>query len=188
MVSLASLWLPILLGAVVVFVTSSLVHMVFKWHNGHYLKFANEDEVRAAIRKGASGPGHYVLPWCVGGKDMQAPEMQQKFRDGPVGHVFIAGNGVPNLGKHLGAWFALALGISFFAAYVAAASLPAGTAAMAVLRQVWVVGFLAYGAGPVMDSIWHARPRSEVLLDLLDALIYGASMALPFALLWPAAA
>jgi hypothetical protein len=32
MVSLASLWLPIVLGAVFVFVASSFVHMVFKWH------------------------------------------------------------------------------------------------------------------------------------------------------------
>ena len=187
MVSLASLWLPIVLGAVAVFVTSSLVHMVFKWHNAHYLKFANEDEVRAAIARGTPAPGHYVVPYCVDGKEMQAPAMQQKFRDGPIGHFFVAPSGVPNLGKHLGSWFALALAICVLSGYVAAHALPAGAAFGDVLRIVWVVGLLAYGAGPVMDAIWHARPARETLLDLLDALIYGVSMALPFALLWPKA-
>lgn len=187
MVSLASLWLPILLGAVAVFVTSSLVHMVFRWHNSHYLKFSNEDEVRAAINRGQAGPGHYVLPWCIEGKDMGTPEMQQKYKDGPIGHVFIAASGVPNLGKHLGSWFALALGISVLSAYIAEHASPAGAAFGDVLRIVWATGLLAYGAGPVMDAIWHARPGRETLLDLLDALIYGASMALPFALLWPKA-
>ena len=32
MVSLASLWLPILLSAVFVFVASTLIHMVLKYH------------------------------------------------------------------------------------------------------------------------------------------------------------
>jgi hypothetical protein len=187
MVSLASLWLPIVLGAVAVFITSSLVHMVFKWHHSHYLKFSNEDEVRAAVRKGAPAPGHYVVPHCLGGKEMQAPEMQQKYRDGPIGHFFIAANGVPNLGKYLGAWFVLSLVIALLAGYIAASGLPAGSAPVNVFRVVFTAALLAYGAGPVMDAIWHARPRSEVLIDLLDAAIYAASTALPFAFLWPAA-
>jgi hypothetical protein len=185
MISLASLWLPILLAAVAVFITSSLVHMVFKWHNSHYLKFSNEDEVRAAIRKGNPGPGHYVVPHCLDPKDMQSPEMQQKFKEGPIGHFFVGPNGPPNLGKHLGAWFALSLAIALLAAYVGAHALPPGIPAGNVLRVMWTIGFLAYGAGPVMDAIWHGRPPREVMLDLLDALIYGFSTALPFALLWP---
>lgn len=187
MISLASLWLPIVLGAVAVFITSSLVHMVFKWHNAHYLKFSNEDEVRAAIRKGAPAPGHYVVPHCLDPKDMQTPEMQQKLVEGPQGHFFIRANGMPSLGKHLGSWFALAVVVSLLCAYVAKHALAPGAAFGDVLRIVWTAGLMAYGVGPVMDGIWHDRPRSEVLLDLLDALIYGVSLALPFALLWPKA-
>ena len=61
--TLLSLWLPILLSAVVVFVISSLVHMVFKWHASDYKGFANEDAVRAAIRAGNPAPGQYVVPY-----------------------------------------------------------------------------------------------------------------------------
>ncbi|HXW97295.1 MAG TPA: hypothetical protein VEI47_06890, partial [Gemmatimonadales bacterium] len=75
MVTLPQLWAPILLAAVLVFVTSSLVHMVFKWHNSDYQKLSNEDEVRAAIRKGNASPGQYVLPHCADQKDMAKPEM-----------------------------------------------------------------------------------------------------------------
>lgn len=57
MIPLASLWLPIIVAAVLVFVASSLVHMVFKWHNADYLKLANEDEVRDALRESAPAPG-----------------------------------------------------------------------------------------------------------------------------------
>ena len=32
---LAQLWLPIIVSAVGVFVASSLIHMVIKWHNFH---------------------------------------------------------------------------------------------------------------------------------------------------------
>ena len=52
MVSLGSLWLPIVLSAVLVFITSSIIHMVLKYHNRDYRKLPNEDAVRAAIRAG----------------------------------------------------------------------------------------------------------------------------------------
>ena len=47
--ALVSLWLPILLSAVVVFIISSLVHMVLKWHASDYGFFVNEDAIREAI-------------------------------------------------------------------------------------------------------------------------------------------
>jgi hypothetical protein len=188
MVSLASLWLPVVLGAVVVFITSSLVHMVFKWHNADYRALPNEDEVRAAIRKGAPSPGQYVVPHCVDMKQMQSPGMQQKFKEGPVGHFFIRPNGPGNIGKHLGQWFLLSLFVALTAAYIAGIGLPAGASPMNVFRSIFTITFLAYGAGPVMEGIWQGKPWGSVAKDLLDAALYGASTAAPFVWLWPAAA
>jgi len=62
MISLPQLWLPILVSAVLVFVASSLIHMVVKWHNSDYLTLSNEDEVRAAIRKTNPAPGSICSP------------------------------------------------------------------------------------------------------------------------------
>ena len=64
MSTLLSLWLPILLSAVVVFLISSLVHMALKWHASDYNGFANEDVIREAINAGKAAPGRYVIPFC----------------------------------------------------------------------------------------------------------------------------
>src|SRR4051812_7568588 len=103
--TLLSLWLPILLSAVVVFVISSLVHMVVKYHASDYGTVANEDAVRDAIRAGNPAPGRYVFPQCKDMKDMASEEMKKKYQEGPVGHITILPNGVPNMGKYLGQWF-----------------------------------------------------------------------------------
>ena len=60
MSGIAQLWLPILSTAALIFIASSLIHMVFKWHNADYKKLANEDDVRAAIRATSPAPGQYV--------------------------------------------------------------------------------------------------------------------------------
>ena len=60
MVSLASLWLPILLSSIAVFVVSSIIHMASPWHKGDYPRIPREDEVRAALRPLAIPPGGYI--------------------------------------------------------------------------------------------------------------------------------
>ena len=61
MVSIISLWLPILLSAVAVFIASSVIHMVFKYHNSDFKKMPAEDEVMAALRPFDIPPGEYVV-------------------------------------------------------------------------------------------------------------------------------
>ena len=51
MVPLMSLWLPILLSAVFVFVMSSIIHMVLGYHRADYRKLPAEDEFMEAMRK-----------------------------------------------------------------------------------------------------------------------------------------
>ena len=49
MVSLASLWLPILLSAVVVFIVSSIVHMVLPYHRSDFRQLPGEASVMTAM-------------------------------------------------------------------------------------------------------------------------------------------
>ena len=51
MVSLTALWLPMLISAVVVFIASSIVHMVLTYHRTDFAKLPSEEEVSAALRK-----------------------------------------------------------------------------------------------------------------------------------------
>jgi hypothetical protein len=185
MVSLAQLWLPIAASAIGVFIASSLIHMVFKWHQSDYMKLANEDEVRAAMRKSAPGPGQYVLPHCADMKQMQSPEMQRKFVEGPVAHLLVRPSGPPRMGPALGQWFALSLVVSAIVAYMASHALPATNSFLAVCRFVGGATFLAYGGGAVTNAIWMGHTWRSASKDLLDAAIYATVAAVIFAALWP---
>jgi hypothetical protein len=188
MVSIAQLWLPIIVSAVGVFIASSLIHMVFKWHNSDYLKLANEDAVRAAIRAGNAGVGQYVMPHCTDHKDFRKPEMQQKFVEGPNGFIVLRPTGLPGMGRSLGLWFALTLAIAFIVAAVAHAALTPQSSSMQVFHLTAIVTLLAYGGGSVQNGIWMGKTWGSVLKDLLDALIFGAITGCAFTCLWPHAA
>jgi hypothetical protein len=185
MVTLGALWLPIILSAVFVFIASSIIHMVLKYHNKDYKPLPNEDAVRAAIRAGNPQPGQYVMPYCSDMKDMEKPEMKQKYLEGPVGVLNLMPLGRPGMGKLLGQWFVFILVISFFIAYMAAHAIPAGTPYLHVFRIVGVAGFLAYGMGQVPAAIWWGKPWKIALKDLFDGLVYGLVTAGTFGWLWP---
>ena len=127
-VSLGALWLPIILSAVLVFVASSIIHMVLGYHQRDYTPLPNEDAVRAAIRSGNPPPKQYIFPYCANPKEMSSPEMQRKYVEGPVGVLNLRPAGVPGMGPSLGQWFVFTLVVSFFVAYVACHALPAGSA------------------------------------------------------------
>jgi hypothetical protein len=180
------LWLPILLSAVIVFVISSLVHMVLKWHAPDYRGFSNEEAVRAAIRAGDPSPGPYVLPYCSDVKEMGSEAMLQKYREGPVGYIILASSGAPNLGKSLGSWFLFSFVIAIVAAFLATQVY--GLDPAHARSAAWLVGavsFIAYGFGTITESIWMARPWSSSAKYLLDAALYATGSASIFLWLWP---
>ncbi len=182
---LAELWIPIVLSAVLVFVASSLIHMVIKWHNSDYRKLSNEDDVRAAIRAGGATPGQYGVPYCTDMKDMASPEMQKKFAEGPVAFVTLRAPGPPKMGAALGLWFVYILAIGVIAAYVAKHALPAGATFNQVLRIVGTLSFVAYTGGSIQYGIWMGKPWSSVMRDVLDGIIYAAITGAVFGWLWP---
>lgn len=185
MISIVHLWLPILVSAIGVFIASSLVHMVFKWHNADYLKLPNEDEVAAALRNANAVPGQYAIPHCLDMKDLQTQDMQQKFAEGPVGYINLRQTGMPNMGKSLGQWFVLTLFISLLAACAAAVALPIGAVKDPAFDITFLVAFAAYGCGSISSGIWKGQTWKSIAKDLLDAFIYAAVTGVAFALLWP---
>ena len=99
--ALPQLWLPILVAAVLVYIASSLIHMVFKWHNSDYKKLSNEDEVQAVLRKGTPAPGQYGIPHCTDMKAMREEAMMKKYVDGPIGMLTVIKSGPPKMGGML---------------------------------------------------------------------------------------
>ena len=78
MVSIVSLWLPILLSAVLVFILSSIIHMVLNYHRNDFIKVPGEDDVMDSLRKFNIPPGDYVIPCAGSSKEMQSPEYIEK--------------------------------------------------------------------------------------------------------------
>ncbi len=183
--SLGALWLPIVLSAVLVFVLSSIIHMVLKYHNRDYRKLPNEDAVRAALRAGNPEPRQYVIPYCAEMKEMESPEMRQKFIDGPVGVLSLRRPGPPTMGPMLLQWFVYTLVVSLFVGYVAAHAVPPGASYLDVFRIVGTVGFLAYAAGQVPAAIWMGKPWVVAGKEVFDGLLYGLVTAGAFGWLWP---
>lgn len=185
MVSLGSLWLPILLSAVFVFIVSSIIHMVLKYHNTDYRQLPNEDAVRAAIRAGNPSPGQYVMPYVMDMKEMEKPEVKQKYIEGPLGVLYLRKPAVVNMGPFLAQWFVFILVVSFFVAYVAAYSLAPGTPYLKVFQIVGATAFLAYAMGEIPASIWMGKPWVVAWKQVFDGLVYGLVTAGTFGWLWP---
>ncbi len=183
--ALLSLWLPILLSAVVVFVISSLVHMVLKWHAADYNTLPNEDAIRAAFNAGKPAPGRYVIPHCKEMKDMASEAMKKKYAEGPVGHITLLPSGQPNMGKYLGMWFVLCVFISTVAAFLTVRLIPHQYSyAMVAAKLTFAVSFIGYGFGTLQASIWEGRPWGSSAKYLLDAALYALGTGAVFYWLW----
>jgi hypothetical protein len=185
MVPMSSLWLPTLAAAVAVFVVSSLVHMVLKWHSSDYRELPNEPEALDALRRGKLAPGMYTFPHCKDMKEMGSPAMQAKYLEGPIGHVTIMPNRLPAMGKYLGLWFLYILAVSAVVACLTGTTLAPGAPYKHVFHATAVAAALAYFLPPFVDSIWKGQTWGSTLKHVADGLLYTLATAAVFAWLWP---
>ena len=184
MTLLAALWLPIVLSAVIIFVASSIMHMVLPYHRGDYKQLPDEEKVLPALRASRPQRGLYVFPFGTH-KDMKTPAMIEKYNQGPVGMMIVFPSGPPFIPKFLGLWFGYCLVIAFFVAYLAAHTVAPGTYYLTVFRVVGTAGFLAFGLGPLANVIWKGYPWGFVIKEVIDGLVYALLMAGTFGWLWP---
>src|SRR6266705_1261671 len=144
MVPVTALWLPILLSAVIVFVASSIIHMVLPFHKSDYRKLPEEDRVLDTLRAAGVTPGRtYHFPYCTH-KEMKSPEVVERFKRGPVGLLTVIPSGPPAMGKYLGQWFLYCVVIGVFVAYLAGRTLSGGTQYLEVFRVAGTTAFLDY--------------------------------------------
>jgi len=184
MVPLSVLWLPIVLSAVIVFIASSIMHMVLPYHKSDCKQLPDEEKLLATLRGTGLKPGMYMFPYCDH-KQMKSPAVQEKFRQGPVGMMTILASGPPAMPKFLGLWFGYCLLIGFFVAYLAGHTVPPGHTYLEVFRVVGTAAFMAYGLGQVINGIWKGQPWSVTIKEVIDGLIYGLLTAGTFGWLWP---
>jgi hypothetical protein len=186
MISIASLWLPILVSAVGVFLASSVIHMVLKYHHSDWVKLPAEDDILDALRPHNIPPGDYFMPHGEGPAAMKDPEFIEKMTRGPVATMTFVKNGPPAMGKSLAQWFVFCLLISVFAAYLTSRALGPTADYLAVFRFAGTVAFGGYALAQINDSIWYFRKWSTTWKNVFDGFIYALVTAGVFGWLWPA--
>ena len=185
MVPLTSLWVPILLSAAIVFVASSIFHMLLPFHRKDYRKLPAEDDVMAALRKFGIPPGDYLVPCAGSPATMRSPEFIEKMNKGPMMMMTVMPSGPPAMGPIFALWFAYCVVVSVFGGYVAGRALGPGAPYLEVFRFVGTVGFVGYGLALWQNSIWFKKSWGTTLLANIDGLVYGMLTAGTFGWLWP---
>ncbi|HXZ59034.1 MAG TPA: hypothetical protein VEG26_02555 [Steroidobacteraceae bacterium] len=185
MISLAALWLPILLAAVIVFVASSVIHMAPLWHKSDFPRMPREEEVLKALRPFAIPPGDYFLPRPGGRDEMRSPEFQEKLTQGPVAIMTVMPNGMFRMGSKLAQWFIYLIVTSIFTAYVTGHALGQGAPYLRVFQIGGATAFIGYSLALCQLSIWYSRSWRLTLKAAFDGLIYASLTAGTFGWLWP---
>ena len=183
-VSLGSLWLPILLSSVAVFLASWVAWMLLPHHKVDWTKIPQEDGFLDALRKLQVPPGQYMFPFCTPA-DMKDPEKKKRWEAGPYGSLILL-PARPNFGKNLGLVFLFYLAVGIFVAYVGSLALPKGADYLKVFQVCGTAAVLAYCFGGIPKDIFMGRKGRSVLNDVLDGIVYGLLTGGVFGSLWPA--
>lgn len=184
MVSLAALWLPMLISAIIVFIASSIMHTVLPYHRGDYRQLPDEDKLLAVLRGAGLTRGLYIFPFTTH-KEMKTPAMQEKYKQGPVGMMTVFPNGPVAMPKFLGQWIGYCLIVAFFVAYLTGHTVAPGTSYLAVFRVAGTAAFMAYGLGQISNAIWKGQTWSMTIKEVMDGMVYSLLTAGTFGWLWP---
>jgi hypothetical protein len=184
-VPLMSLWLPILVSAVLVFIASSIIHMVLGYHRADYKKVPAEDQYMDAVRGFNLAPGDYMVPCAGSSKEMNAPAFQEKWKRGPVMVMTVLPAGQNFMGAQLAQWFVFIVVVSIFAAYVAGRAVGPAAPYLDVFRFSGVTAFVGYSLAHWPQTIWYRRSLGTTVRNTFDGLVYGLLTAGAFGWLWP---
>lgn len=169
--TIMTLWLPIIVSAVVTFIAGAVIWMAMPWHKGEWQQTPDEEAVRAALKD--CPPGMYTVPNCNDRAKFDSPEMQKKFVDGPQGYITIMPSGVPKMGGKLVMMFGYNLVVAVICAYMVSRTLAPGADYLTLFRVSGTVAFIAYGMAYVQESVWFGRRWASTGKTFLDALIYS---------------
>jgi hypothetical protein len=180
-----ALWLPTLISAVVVFVVSSVIHMVTPWHKNDYKSVPNEDGVMTALRGFGLLRGDYMMPRPSSMDEMRSPAFAEKAKLGPRVVMTVLPPGSFGMAKNLIGWFVYLLVVACLAGCLGAMALPADAHDHDVFHVVLLASFLGYCAALWQMTIWYNRSVWTTIRSTIDGLIYGLITAGVFMYFWP---
>jgi hypothetical protein len=179
---LASLLVPIVLSAVVLFFASFLSWMILQLHKDDWRRIDREDEFLAAVRPFNLPEGSYMFPRPVTPADMKSEAFQAKYKAGPRGVMTILAP--TNMGVNLAMTMAYFLVVSLGLGYLASIAFKAGEKPdfLEVFRFVFTAGLFTFLAAVVQHSIWF---RNRIVGHVIESIAYAAIVGVLFAAMWP---
>ena len=179
---LVELWLPILVGTVVLFILSFLFWAVLPHHFGDHGKVPNEEAFLDFIRTQDIPTGNYIFPHSASPADQGKKEFVDKYTAGPRGllDVYDMPNMPVNMAKTISYFLITAITIAYIT-HVACPPTAESTDFMRVFRIAGTVGVLTYATSCVLHRVWFTK---RIWTEVLDGTIYGVVLGLIFASLW----
>lgn len=185
MVPIPSLWLPVLVSAVIVFFASWIVHTILPHHKADLKRVPDEESFLEAMRKLSIPPGDYLAPRPATMQDLKNPAFVEKRKRGPIVLMTVTPGAAPAMGRELGLWFVFTVAVGIFAAYITGHALAPGEPYLHVMRFAGATAFFCYAIGQYPDSIWYKRSWGTTLRNTADGLLYGLLTGGVFGWLWP---
>lgn len=174
-----SLWMPILLSAVLVWIASFLMHMVFPHHKSEYRQLPDEDKFNGAMEGVSSGL--YMFQFCSP-ENMKDPEKVARIQKGPNG-ILAVWPGPVNMGQNLIMTLLFYVIVGVFVAYLGKFAGLEGTEYMHRFRVIAAAALACHGLGWMPFLIWFRF--AKFWPNLVDSIVYALITAGTFAWLWP---
>lgn len=182
MIAITSLWLPIVLAAVLVWIASALVWTIMPHRRHEFAGLPDEEAARRALR---AAPGEYVIPYARDAGVMKDPGYLRKMEEGPVAFVRVLPPGRPDMVKPMALSLLYYLIVGVVVAYLSSRTLEPGAHYLSVFRVTGAVAWTAYFFGAVPDSIWFGKPWTSTAKLFVESLAYACLTAGAFGSLWP---
>lgn len=183
--SLANLWLPILVATVLCFIASALIWMIAPHHKKEWPPVPGQDDLIATLRKHNVGQGNYMFPHADRSDKTAFEAASKQWAEGPAGVLYIFPKGKLNMGKMMALQFVYFLLVNTLVALADSRVIGNAAVYLYVFKFTALLAFMAHSLGTVPEAIWFGRPWKSIVLQGVDSLIYAGLTAGTYGWLWP---
>lgn len=184
---LTHLWLPIAASAAAVWIASFLAWMLIGHHKRDWRELPDESAFLGAIKQLGIPAGNYGFPEfrrCEGLTKEQKKVKWEQMQKEPMGLLRVWGP--ISMGRNMVLTLLVYAAASTLIAYLGWNALPHHGAAFAQVMQVLgTAGVLAYCFASLPNDIWFQKSGREVLMNLIDGVVFGLITGAVFGWLWP---
>lgn len=180
---LVDLWLPILVGTIVLWFLSFFAWAVSPHHFSDNRKLDDEDALMQLLEEKNVPPGNYLFPYAGNPKEQSDKEYVERYTSGPRGQLNVYA--MPNMAANMGLTIVYFLVTVLTIGYITHVACPPGveeTSFMKVFRIAGTIGVLNYASSGILHRIWF---KARIWTGVVDGVVYGIVLGVIYAGFWP---